>query len=225
MTMISASRTFRYATPARQRGIILVIVLIALILLSLAGAAMMRASDTSGVVIGNIGFREGAVTVSDLGIEDARTWLAAQWSSMNANAAGRCTPGASAGNPTWCLWYDQTTAPTAAWYRASTADNFDPRTYAWTGTTAKAVTAGVPAGYSIQWVIHRMCENGAGGDPGTAGTLCLKQSGVAAAGESQLTGAYGKYMKKSYNSGPYYRVTVRVVGPRATTAYVQALVY
>lgn len=213
------------ATRGRERGIILVMVMIAIVLLSLAGAAMMRASDTTGVVVGNVGFRQGAVSVSDLGVEEARGWLAAQWNSMDAAAAGRCTAGATAGNPTWCLWYDQITVPGTAWYRASTADNFDPRTYAWSDATAKRTTAGVPSGYSMHWVIHRMCENVAGGDPGIATTLCLKQSGAQAAGGSQTSAVYGQFIKKTFNSGPYYRVTIRVTGPRSTTSYIQALVY
>lgn len=213
------------AAPCRQRGIILVMVLIAIVLLSLAGAAMIRASDTTGVVVGNIGFRQGAVSVSDQGVEEARAWLAAQWNTMNTTAAGRCTAGAAAGAPTWCLWYDQVTVPGTAWYRASTADNFDPRTYVWSDTTAKRTTAGLPTGYSMHWVIHRMCETSTGGDPGIAATLCLKQSGAAAAGASQTSAVYGQFIKKSFNSGPYFRITVRVTGPHATTSYVQALVY
>ena len=61
--------------------------------------------------------------------------------------------------------------------------------------------------------------------PGAAGTLCLKQSGAQAAGGSQTSAVYGQFIKKTFNSGPYYRVTVRVTGPRSTTSYVQALVY
>ena len=42
----------------RQRGVVLFIALIAMVVLSLAGVALIRSVDTTGSVAGNIAFRE-----------------------------------------------------------------------------------------------------------------------------------------------------------------------
>ena len=63
-------------TPIRhQDGVVLLIALVVLVAMTLAGVAMVR-QITSGVGIsGNIGFRQNALTASDLGIESARATL------------------------------------------------------------------------------------------------------------------------------------------------------
>ncbi len=63
-------------SPAsRQRGASLLFALSALVGLTIAGVAMMRTSDTSVVVAGNIGFHEAAVQSTDLSLEAAVTTL------------------------------------------------------------------------------------------------------------------------------------------------------
>jgi type IV pilus assembly protein PilX len=59
----------------RQRGVVLFIALIAMVVLSLAGVALIRAVDTSGSAAGNIAFREASVTAVNLAVEQAVDWL------------------------------------------------------------------------------------------------------------------------------------------------------
>ena len=59
----------------RERGVVLFIALIAMVVLSLAGVALIRSVDTSGSVAGNIAFREASVTAVNLAIEQAVDWL------------------------------------------------------------------------------------------------------------------------------------------------------
>ena len=61
--------------PRAQRGVVLFIALIAMVVLSLAGVALIRAVDTSGSAAGNIAFREASVTAVNLAIEQAVDWL------------------------------------------------------------------------------------------------------------------------------------------------------
>lgn len=69
-------RAHRFAAPPiRQRGASLLFALSALVGLTIAGVAMMRTSDTSTLVAGNIGFHEAAVQSTDLSLEAAVTAL------------------------------------------------------------------------------------------------------------------------------------------------------
>jgi Tfp pilus assembly protein PilX len=64
------------SSPRRgQRGVVLFIALIAMVVLSLAGVALIRAVDTSGSAAGNIAFREASVTAVNLAVEQAVNWL------------------------------------------------------------------------------------------------------------------------------------------------------
>lgn len=63
------------AAPRAQRGVVLFIALIAMVVMSLAGVALIRAVDTSGSAAGNIAFREASVTAVNLAIEQAVNWL------------------------------------------------------------------------------------------------------------------------------------------------------
>ena len=66
------------AVPAaRQKGVMLIIVLIVLVAMTLAGVAMMRSVDTSTVVAGNIAFKQSGVGAADQGLQAAYTWLIA----------------------------------------------------------------------------------------------------------------------------------------------------
>src|SRR5262249_19535644 len=69
------NRTRRIASLHRQRGVVLFIALIAMVVMSLAGVALIRAVDTSGSAAGNIAFREASVAAVNLAIEQAVNWL------------------------------------------------------------------------------------------------------------------------------------------------------
>jgi type IV pilus assembly protein PilX len=65
----------RKSPVRRERGVVLFIALIAMVVLSLAGVALIRSVDTSGSVAGNIAFREASVTAVNLAVEQAVDWL------------------------------------------------------------------------------------------------------------------------------------------------------
>lgn len=64
----TVSRSFNHRS---QRGVVLVIALIALVALSLAGIAMVRSTDTGNVISGNMAFRTAALHTVDTGVEAA----------------------------------------------------------------------------------------------------------------------------------------------------------
>ena len=60
----------------RQRGMVLIVVLIALVLALLAGMSAMRTVQTGNAMAGNFSFREGAMQASDRAVNDALTDIA-----------------------------------------------------------------------------------------------------------------------------------------------------
>lgn len=61
----------RLRAPRRQRGVALFVALIAMLLLSLAGVALMRSVDTTTGVAGNLGFRQSSAAPVNQAIEYA----------------------------------------------------------------------------------------------------------------------------------------------------------
>jgi len=69
---IAAAPTLRNAAAMhRERGVVLFIALIAMVVLSLAGVALIRAVDTTGSVAGNIAFREASIPAVNRAVEEA----------------------------------------------------------------------------------------------------------------------------------------------------------
>lgn len=213
-------------SAATQRGTSLFITLIALVLLTFAGVALLRSVDTGTLISGNLGFQEAALASGDAGTEAAITWL-------SANAAGTT------------LFQD--VKPSG--YYATSSDNCDlsgsslagtTNDINWTGTDPgagcamdarimPAGTAGVPTGYTVAFVINRICNapgdsNNALADDGVTPMVCALYESPATSDASTHVGAV-------YPGGPfvgipqtYYRITTRISGPRNTVRFVQAFV-
>ena len=194
-------------------GFALVMTLVVLVVLTISALSMMLLMKSGISASGNIAFRQAAVRVADLAIEDARTWILAQsTTTLNTDVAGR--------------YY--------ARYNAMDASNtagFDPKSYDFTNSTlAKKYvdTNGNDtfSGYKIYYVIHRMafaagaCSGGAAcvAPPQAAGNVVTAGSSRSAGSGYQtgITGSVGLV---------YYRITAKVVGPRFNNRYVQAFVY
>ena len=202
-------------TPPRsaQRGVVLFISLIVLVAMTLAGIALFRQVATGVIIAGNLAFKENATSVADLGIENARTWL------MNTKADSI-----------------NTNADQANYYCAAWQSGFDPTTFDWTAATSDCAnnkgsylaTADDGTGNEVRYVIHRMCRyvgslNKPDPPNDTQPQECVVL-GAAGAGGSKGGGQYG-VLPLSNTQQPYFRVTVRVAGPRNTVSYVQAMMY
>jgi type IV pilus assembly protein PilX len=187
-----------------QRGVILFISLIVLVAMTLAGIALMRSVDTNVLIAGNLAFKQGTTAIADVGVEAARGWLSAPSGSLDQDQ-----PGASF---YWANW--QTALSDFIGATATTSDDYN-----W--GQAGTATSPDPA-YTIQYVIHRLC--GSAGKPSDIGT-CLQSSvasGGTGAGGSKGVVSYGQQALPS-TSTIFYRVTVKVTGPRNTVSYVQAV--
>jgi type IV pilus assembly protein PilX len=193
----------------KQRGLSLLIVLLALIAMSLAGLALVRSVDTTTLVAGNLAFRQSATISAETGVEAAIGYLrGTTTAALQSDGSGYYAklPAAAidfTGNAT-----------------ASAADDFD-----WSKATSVGTDA---AGNSAAYVIHRLCDAANGGpiDPATCTTAPAQAAAVASEGglvsgatyrDPTLTGPPA-------TAGGLYRITVRVTGPKHTVSYVQVIV-
>ena len=192
--------------PRAQQGVVLFVALIILVAMTLAGIALMRSVDTNVLIAGNLAFRQANTMYADTGVEAARAWLSANTAALNNN------------QPAGALHY---------WANYQLGLNFlgtdpDPtKNYNW--SQAAVVAAPDPA-FTISYVIHRLC--GGAGAPADAAAQCMQASAGGGSGTSGLgtkgVVTYGVQALPGVST-IYYRVTVRVIGPRNTLSYVQAI--
>jgi len=200
-------RRFGTRVGRAQRGVILFIALIVLVAMSLAGIALMRSVDTNVLIAGNLAFRQATTNMADVGVEAARTWLNSNTGVLNQDQPGGFT----------AYWANNQAGVTN--FLATTPSN--PADFDW--STAQTVTSPDPA-YEIAYVIHRLCNTA--GDPAVAATGCIKASvGSGAAGSSGSSKGEVGYGAQGLPgiSVTFFRVTVRVAGPRNTYGYVQVV--
>lgn len=194
--MRRAHRSMPMARHA-QRGVSLIIALIALVALTFAGLALIRAVDTSNVISGNLSFREASLQATDVGVETAFTALGTiATTSPDANYPAGCAAGA-------CNYYPTVqTAVNAAGI---------PTVIDWSAVPS----ATIDSSYAAQYVIDRLCD---GPTPVTdIAAKCMNLTGTSVG--SKKAGA----VSFTSASQVYYRVIVRVAGPRNSVSMVQVV--
>jgi type IV pilus assembly protein PilX len=187
---------------AGERGVVLFVALIVLVVMTLAGLALMRQMTAGSSIAGNVAFKESATSVGDLGVEKGYAWLLDPANGPQLN----------------------TSQPTAG-YSAIWAPNVDPATFgnnwdpAFTASASEAVAA---TGNDVRYVIHRLCAvEGLG--PSAAGQICSDSDLSTINGGSQTGCSYSTCLPSPV-PGPLYRITARVIGPRNAVSFVQVLV-
>jgi Tfp pilus assembly protein PilX len=200
------SSSFRRARRASQQGMVLVMALIVLVLVTLAGLSMMRSVDTTTLVAGNLAFQQAATRASDLGIERAVGVLQTLAAGGQLNTS------------------DATNSYFATMRTTDSPDPTVPGRRDWPTLWENAIKDNVaPAvndtttGNSVQFAIHRLCANAS---PPNAGGNCVTAPGqITSAGSSEDS---NELQVQGSQTRVYYRITVRVIGPRRTESYVQA---
>lgn len=190
-----------------SRGAALILALIVLVSMLLAGVALMRSVDTSAVIAGNLAFRQATTATGETGIETAIVWL-------EAHNADYSLYNTMAGSGYVAVRQDPTPAlnnqPAQSW------DAF------WSQTLVPAqqvvTLAADAAGNTVSYIIHRLCN--AAGSPLNAGAGC--QSSPTPSASTSSKG--GSFVSPVSSGQVYYRITVRIDGPRNTLGYVQAVV-
>lgn len=198
----------------RQRGVVLFIALIALLVMSLAAVALIRSVDTNTMIAGNLALRQSAMTSSDRGAEKAMDWIADKAEEnlalldVDNNAEG----------------YYATYFPTLDANDDGKTDDADDRLFAKSlvDGNGRLDTADDGQGNKIEYIIQRMCLNPGLPDDTNKCMLGEPEIGTSSKGVKDATEA-GAVV--SVNQSPVYRVTVKVTGPKNTVSYTQTYVY
>jgi type IV pilus assembly protein PilX len=193
-------RNFRPTTGSlrtRQSGLVLFVALIVLVAMSLAGIAIMRSVGSGAMVSANLAFKQTTTVGAERGIEAAKTWLLSQSNATLNNDV-----------------------VTSGYY--SSWGVFDPTTYDWSSGTVTLPADS--AGTAIFYIVHRLCQT-PNATINATGQQCVMKSvttSSSSAGGSSGGVGYGAVNLKTTVS-PYYRVTVRSVGPKNAVSYVQVI--
>lgn len=183
--------------PVLQKGIVLFVSLIVLVAMTLAGIAMTRSVDTGNVISGNVAFKQATLASADRGIQAAVEWLLTGNNSGNLINDIRSNGyySANANHANWSepnIWTDAVEVPD------SNGDSPDA------------------AGNRVSYMIHRLCQ-----DPNSApNEHCAQASQNSSSAQGGDMGVGSQPMIPP--PAIYYRVSVRVEGPRETLSIVQA---
>lgn len=203
--------TLHRRPPGSERGIVLIIALIVLVIMTLAGISMMRSADTTNLVAGNISFQQSATMASDSGVEVATAELIASAASTASPTvpydldgityAANAVPGATIGYISNGL--------NPAYYSPPAGTSWE--TF-WQGTLVannlvKTLATDPATGNTVAYIIHRLCTT----------TGALTAGGMSCATTKTLEDTL-------YRTHGYYRITVRTRGPHGTVSFVQAVV-
>lgn len=230
------------ADPRKQRGVVLVIALIVLIVMMLAGMGMMRSVDTGSIIAGNIAFKQSTVNGGDRAIDDAYSVLTGILAVptdkvvLNFSNGGPCPagvntylcttnllgsnvvnlPGYSSAVINQCEVSNTcTTEAQKQWWK------FDAN---WADASPPAIETDANGNQvaSVSYLIHRMCTKA---DVATNDNTNLCQT-FDDGGHMGLCNGCSKKVGALYfpAKSVFYRITARSLGPRNTVTYTQALV-
>jgi Tfp pilus assembly protein PilX len=183
----------------RQRGVVMFVALIVMVAMALAALALIRSVDTTTSVVGNLGFRQASILPANAAVEEV---VAAMFEKklidLTRNDITQNYYAAKQANE------DSRGIPK----QLQKQSNF---------TLTRILTPG--GGNEVRYVIERMCQGE--GPVAPAGTewyplncdmLKPKVGGTTTAEEALTANPY-----------PFYRLTVRVDGPRNTASFVQVM--
>lgn len=208
----------------RTRGVSMIVALMALVAISMAAVALVRSVDTSGLIVGNLAFKQDATATAEQASEQAVAWI-------GNNLVGNT------------LHNDVT----ASGYYATSLDSLDV-TGRNTANTGRAVVDWArdacasygsgsfgqckPASDEValagnnraRWVITRLCASA--GDPSSVAVDCSATLGSGASNSpnrGELSYAVGRLSSTTYSQ--YYRIVVRAQGARGTVAFTETIVH
>ena len=209
-------------TVRRQRGASMLFALMALVLLGFAAIALTRSVDTATVVMGNFSAKQDTIVAAAGGAEQAITWLQNNINNavVNADSTGDGYYASSRDglDPTGLKTSAAVKRPVVNW--DGNCLGLDSAVYAACDVTP--VTGTPVNGNVIKWVITRLCDSTG---PASGANLCLRPAS-ASSGSSMDRGELTSGGRISGTvASPYFRIIVRVEGPRNTVSYTESLVH
>jgi Tfp pilus assembly protein PilX len=189
---MTLSRNAATRLARRQRGVVLFVALIAMVVLSLAGIALMRSVDTTMGVAGNIAFRQATIGPVNEAMEEAvnviykaKTLASPNANDLTQNYYASIQPGESrSGVP------------------AALRGSYSAMVATYTGAGLAALYSDPVSGAEVRWVIERVCNSAAATPEQITGHCDTLPPKVASAGTDNEVGI-------PLPPIPLYRVTVR----------------
>lgn len=199
-------------SPLKQKGLVLFIALIALVVMSLAAVALIRSVDTNTLIAGNVSSKQAATAAADIGVEAAISWLT---TTETANTSKNVLTDSS-------HTFNNTNAAQGYYSNADPALNlFADAT--WTASSVAPITD--TSGNSVRYIIQRMCRTA---NQPVQNSDCLFSSELEDKNGQDIPlppkVCQGAGCPKS-GQAPVIRITARAIGPKNTVSYVQAFVY
>jgi Tfp pilus assembly protein PilX len=188
-----------------QSGVVLIIALIVLVAMTLAALALIRSVDTNNLIAGNMAFQQAAAHSADAGIETAAAWLgSASDTDLESDHAssGYVSDGSLSSN-----------SPAADTHYSW--DEYWSKSISGSGRVVKLPQD--QAGNTAYYVIDRLCTT-----IGAKNKINCVVSPSSRIGEGNSAGTGSSQFNAPITV--YYRITVRVEGPRNTVSYVQSVV-
>jgi type IV pilus assembly protein PilX len=202
LSQSSSRLSMRAPLRAAQKGVVLLIALIVLVVMTMAGLSLLRSVDVATLITGNMAFQQAAIQYGDVGTETAVGWLETNaGTNLHNNVAGSGYA-ASRQDPVAGQTWD------AFWTAVLSAQKYQV-----------PPLAGDTTGNVVEYAIQRLCATA--GDPTAVGTNCsVPQTTSSSSASSKGAGV----VALQYNGQIYYRITSRITGPRNTISYVQVIV-
>lgn len=223
--MINFKHKKQYQGQQKQQGVVLFVALIILLVMMVASVGLLRSVESGNNVAANIAMGQNNQLISDWGIERGFEWLYANRAALDNNNAGNGYYATKTGGS--AVLSDANWFNVASWADAKVFDS--------------TTTPAPPAGYTVRVLLNRMCSDigpanaggqscskGATSSPSDCGTVKVATGAGSASIDASLGEAAcegnGVYNQNTDVPGNiYYRVTVRVEGPKNSLSVVQSM--
>jgi Tfp pilus assembly protein PilX len=221
---MSANRISPPRAGARraQQGISLIFALMALVILGLGAVALTRSIDSGTLVMGNLSFKQDALVASGSGAEEAMQWLQTNNTGTNLNEdvpdRGYYASSIDRLDPAGTRTSTSNPLPVVNW--DANCLGLDAGTYS--SCTVRPYRGVDVNANRVQWVITRLCD-GPGAPSGA--NLCARPSAGGGGGPKDRGELQPGGRLTGTVASPYFRIIVRVEGPRNTVSYTESLVH
>ena len=216
-------RTHRspFGRGQRQRGVVLLFSLIALVIMLIAAVALVRSFNSSLFTAGNVAFKRDLQNQSERAVEKAFAAFQATGSLALPATRAASQPGSN---------YSAQMLPVNAQGIPLALRN--DTTFGAVGVTTNDITPlNEPSldkqGVQIRYVIDRLCLSGGDESSLGAGDCVLAENpvgpGVGLKNQiSAQTAGLGSGLRAAGSKGLVYRLSVKVTGPRSTQSFFQS---
>ena len=200
----------RHTIPSRrQSGVVLFVALIVMVAMSLAAIALIRSVDTTNAIVGNLAFRMASILPANASIEQAAAALFSDQDILgvgsipikDANLPAENYLACRQGLPLCPGPAEDARGVPAVLQKKSTALTLTKKFDAPDSDT------------HVTYLIERMCLQPGPATPGNCDLVPPKGNPGDTIGDAGAAGV----------NIPFYRVTVRVDGPKNTASFVQAM--